>query len=219
MSEDARAMAENSAGTYPILQLDTPEFTPDIRNGTKGRRNFSSAVAILMPVQKDDHAGQDRALEILEPDVIHLLSFLDYKRKELHFQLTNVSVFPLKNYESLGLWGWGIDFNIETAQSYCFTEDQSLIPGQYLTPIWTEGETQINLQLGPHNYTANWEDESQVLTALESIVDTINFSTAGTGLSASVFLDSLLILNTAGHTYTSPGGHKVLDKTGEELTA
>lgn len=219
MSEDARAMAENSAGNYPILQLDTPEFIPDIRNGSTGRRIYDSAVAILMPVAKDDHAGQDRALEILEPDVIQLLSYMDYKRKEMKFQLSNLNVFPLKNYESLGLWGWGIEFNVETAQSYCFTEDQNLISGNYLTPIWTEGETEISLTFGPVSYSANWTDKSQVLTALQSIVDDINFSSAGTGLSASVFLDSIAVLNTVNHPYSSPSGHKVLDKSGEELTA
>lgn len=220
ISDDSRTLESHGAGIYPMLQLDTPEFSPQITRGSTGRKNFSGQVAILLPVENGDPAEEDRALEIAETEISKLIAWIDYKRKEGIGDITSISAFPIKRFETLNLFGWGISINIQSKVDFCLdgADIAATIATEYLTPIWTEGQTEISLDFDSNVYSAPWAAKAQLSRALSSLFDQINAESGTTGLIAERFLDSLYIQNP-NSLAASASGHTVLNKSGDSITS
>lgn len=195
MSDDDRVLALQPDEPFPQMQLDAPTWRPSITRGGRQTVVYEGSIAIIASVENDDWAGQDAMLDDLEEEMKLLIAYLDYKRKDSNFgkTITLGEVFPIKRYEHANVWGWGMNFSIESSANFCHDTDQERAVYE-LTPVWTNGKAQLDLTFASETFSVTWTDQSNVITPLNSLKDQINTTLAGQYL-AHVYLKSLVIVN------------------------
>lgn len=193
MSDDDRVLNLQPDAKYPMLQLDTPTWLPEIHRGTTHKKIYNGSAAIITPVAQDKWKAQDVALDELEPIMEQMIAFLDHKRKQGWGRITRLgAVYPIKRWEHSNHWGWGLPFTIETTLN-CSHDPNQETHVQIIEPVWTVGETELYIEIDGVPYSTTWENVSDKKRALNALVDLVNVDTGTSGVKALLYLESIIL--------------------------
>ena len=196
--DDIKLHYERSEAAYPILELERPTIVATMIKGGNHSQTWSCAFSILTQASPDDFDAQESALETCEQIMSKILSRINMDRifNGLDFRLN-----PIRNVMNDSLWGWGCEWTMDVPASYCW-DSQEWRGIHRMKPIWTGGETVIELVIDSTTFQAPWTSEADIaasLTALSAAITPESYVDEGT----------IVILADKGsvHTITPGVGH------------
>lgn len=195
MSDDARALnVQRGQYDYPQLQLDPPRFAPELLRGRQGKKVYRTTAAILAPAATDDWQAQDRVTEAMEREIDHLISWLERRRGSQGLRVSGLGeCYPIRMSEPASLFGWALPVTLSVTQAFCVSAS-ALHQVVYLWPAFTEGESELQIEVDGTLYTSPWGRGEDLPFRLDDLARKVN--AGGHPLTAARYLDSLVLTST-----------------------